>query len=122
MKIAISTDNTNVSAHFGRCSHYTIFQVEDKQIKGETIVDTPPHQPGFLPGFLNSQGVDVVISGGMGPRAQELFKGLNIEPIVGVSGKIDDVIAAYIDGTLVPGESSCNHGQGGHDGQCDHGH
>jgi predicted Fe-Mo cluster-binding NifX family protein len=119
-KIAISTEGNNVSAHFGRCTQYSIFDVADNTIKAKTVVDTPEHQPGLLPAFLNEKGVTCVISGGMGPKAQSLFKEMNIEPIIGVSGNIDQVIAAYLNGTLEQGESQCNHGHGGHNGQCNH--
>ncbi len=120
MKIAISTDGDKVSSHFGRCDKYTIFETVDKKISAKTEVDTPPHQPGLLPVFLNKYGVNTVISGGMGPRARNLFLGMNIQPIVGVRGKIGDVIAAFLDGTLEQGESLCTHGEGGHSGQCGH--
>ena len=119
MKVAISTDNNQVSAHFGRCRHYTIFEVDGKEVTGKTVIDTPGHQPGMLPPFLNEKGVNVVIAGGMGPRAQNLFKQMNIEPIIGVTGKLDDVIRAFLDGSLETGESTCDQGQGHHHG-CHH--
>jgi predicted Fe-Mo cluster-binding NifX family protein len=114
MKIAISTDNDQVSAHFGRCQHYTIFDVEvnEKTITGKTVVNTPGHQPGMLPRFLNEKGVNYVIAGGMGPRAQNLFREMNIEPIIGASGKVDDVIQHFLNGTLEIGDSLCDHETG----------
>ncbi len=116
MKIAIATDGNQVSAHFGRCQVYTIFDVnmEGKEISGKTLIDTPGHQPGMLPPFLNDKGVECVIAGGMGPRAQNLFKGFNIDPIIGVSGNVDDVIRELLNGTLEGGESLCDHGSGHH--------
>lgn len=114
MKIAISTDNNQVSAHFGRCRQYSIFDVEDNKVTGKTVIGTPGHQPGMLPPYLNEKGVNVVISGGMGPRAQNLFRELNIEPIIGVTGNVDDVILDYLQGKLETGESTCNQGQEHH--------
>ncbi len=119
MKIAIATDNSQVSGHFGRCGHYTIFEVEEKEVKGKTIIDTPAHQPGMLPGFLNEKGVNYVICGGMGPRAQNLFKQMNIEPIIGVTGTVDEVIQDFLKGTLKGGESLCDHGTDQHQ-DCHH--
>ena len=113
-KIAIATENSQVSAHFGRCQSYTIFEVEGKEITGKNVVDTPGHQPGMLPPFLNEKGVDYVIAGGMGPRAQNLFKGMNIEPIIGASGKVDDVIRDFVNGTLEIGDSVCDQGENHH--------
>lgn len=114
MKIAIATDADQVSGHFGRCGHYTIFEVDGKEIKGKTLIDTPEHQPGMLPPFLKEKGVDCVIAGGMGPRAQNLFMGMDIEPIVGVSGSVEDVIRDFLAGTLQRGESLCDHGTDRH--------
>ena len=118
-KIAIATENSQVSAHFGRCQSYTIFEVEGKEITGKNVVDTPGHQPGMLPRFLNEKGVNFVIAGGMGPRAQNLFREMTIEPIIGASGKVDDVIQDFLNGTLEIGDSLCDHGAGGnHDHDC----
>ncbi|MCP4150999.1 MAG: dinitrogenase iron-molybdenum cofactor [bacterium] len=119
MKIAIATDSNMVSAHFGRCSEYSIYEVEDKVVISDSRVETPPHQPGLLPKFLNEKGVSHVICGGMGPKAQNLFKELNIEPIIGVSGEIDTVLKIFLAGNLKTGASLCTHGQDGHH-TCNH--
>lgn len=120
MKVAIATDNGYVSAHFGRCSQYTIFNIQDNQITEKILVDTPEHQPGFLPGWLNEKGVNCVIAGGMGPRAQELFLQFNIQPFIGISGNVDTVINDFIAGKLENGESLCTHGTDHHHECGDH--
>ena len=114
MKLAISTDNNMVSAHFGRCQYYTIVEIEENKIISQLQVDTPPHQPGVLPKFLNEKGVNCVITGGMGPRAQNLFKEMNIEPVIGVTGNVDDVIQDFLNGRLKLGESQCTHDKDHH--------
>lgn len=116
MKIAIATDGNDVSAHFGRCRAYTIFDVDTalKEVKTKIIVDTPGHQPGMLPPFLKGKGAQCVIAGGMGPRAQNLFKELNIEPVTGVTGNVDTVIQEFLNGTLAGGESLCDQGTDHH--------
>ena len=119
MKIAIATENNRVSAHFGRCSRYTIFDVDDKNITAKNIVDSPEHQPGMLPRFLSEKGVELVIAGGMGPKAQDLFSALNIQQIIGVAGPVDDVIRDFINGSLQGGESLCSHGEDHHH-DCNH--
>ena len=114
MKLAVSTDSDRVSAHFGRCQFYTIVELEDKKVLSKSVIETPPHQPGFLPKFLNEQGVNCVITGGMGPVAIDLFQEMSIEPIIGVSGKVDEVIQDYLLGKLQSGESQCTYGAGDH--------
>ena len=68
---------------------------------------------------MNQKGVNCIITGGMGPRAQNLFLEMNIEPIVGVSGNVDNVIKDFIAGKIIPGESQCTHGKEHHNG-CEH--
>ncbi len=122
MRIAISTDSEYVSAHFGRCSSYTIVDIDNEKEISRKVIENPEHSPGFLPGFLSNQGVDCVITGGMGMRAQSLFAQKNIQTIVGVAGKIDDVIEKFLKGTLKAGESLCDRGdrQDHSHGDCRH--
>lgn len=108
MKIAISTEGSEVAGHFGRCPEYTIVEVEDDKIISKEKIQNPEHQPGFLPGYLANMGVNYIITGGMGHRAKALFAQYNIEPIIGASGPVDKAIEDFLKGQLVLGESSCD--------------
>ncbi len=121
MKIAVSTEAGNVAAHFGRCPAYTVYEIKDGNITHKEEIANPGHQPGFLPKYLSQKGVDIVIAGGMGPRAQNLFSQNNIQTIIGIQGPVDDVIRAYLNDALEPGEDLCNHRHGESQG-CDKGH
>lgn len=112
MKFAISTDGKHVSAHFGRCPSFTIGEIEKGELKIKELIDNPGHHPGFLPQFLSDKGVECIIAGGMGQRAMGLFAEKNIEPILGISGSIDDVIEELKAGKLKGGESTCSPGVG----------
>jgi predicted Fe-Mo cluster-binding NifX family protein len=112
MKIAISTDQGQVSAHFGRCQSYTILEIKEGQIQNREEIPNPGHQPGFLPQYLSEMGVDCIIAGGMGPRAQTLFSQKNMDTIIGVQGSIDEVIKRIINQELESGEDLCDHGHG----------
>ena len=124
MRVAISTDGDYVSAHFGRCPSFTIVNIENGKVAKKEMVENPGHQPGFIPQFLHQKGVECIIAGGMGMRATGLFNELGIQAIVGVSGKIDDVVEKLQKGTLEGGESLCRPGSGKGYGldkaQCDH--
>jgi len=124
MKIVISTDGDYVSAHFGRCPTFTVYEVIEGKIIYKEIIDNPGHHPGFLPQFFNERGIECIIAGGMGMNAQNLFNQFNIQQIVGVSGKVDDVIKKFMNGTLFSGESLCKPGAGKGYGidktECDH--
>ncbi len=119
MKVAVSTDASQVSAHFGRCAEYTLADIDDGKVIKKEVIPNPGHQPGFLPKYLAEKGVKVIICGGMGQRAQALFADQDIQTCVGVTGPVDAVLEQYAAGTLVPGESTCDHSFRGQ-GHCDH--
>jgi predicted Fe-Mo cluster-binding NifX family protein len=123
MKIAISTDQGFVSPHFGRCPTFTFAQIENDQVLKTEEIDNPGHHPGFLPQFLSERGVECIICGGMGHRAQSLFRERGIQTIVGVAGRVEDVIDQFAHGDLEGGKSMCDRVPGsGHDrGECHHG-
>jgi len=118
MRIAVSSENdlgldATISEHFGRCPYYVIVDVEDDTIKQEVKTIKNPFydahgNTGQVPSFINSQGADVMIAGGMGPRAIEFFNQFGIEPVTGASGVVKDVIKAYLAGQL-KGSQGCNH-------------
>ena len=107
MKVAISTDDGAVSAHFGRCPKFTIVEIEDGKAVKKEVIDNPGHSTGFLPKFFNEQKVDCVVAGGAGFRAQQLFDDFGIKLLVGVQGKIDEIVEKLAKGELKAGESMC---------------
>lgn len=126
MRIAISTEGNEVFPHFGRSPVFTIVDVVDGSVVGKGVIPNPGHQPGFIPRFLSEKGVQLVVTGGMGARAQDIFQELGMETVLGVSGNVDDVIERVMAGTLTGGASLCDHGSGKGSGVektvCDHPH
>ena len=124
MKVAISTDSGDVSAHFGRCPEFTIIEIDDGKITTSETISNPGHHPGFLPQFFAEKGIGAVIAGGAGTRAQMLFAEKNIQLIVGITGKIDETLDLLCKGQLEGGESLCEPGVGKGYGvekdECDH--
>ncbi|KPJ83085.1 MAG: dinitrogenase iron-molybdenum cofactor [Spirochaetes bacterium DG_61] len=112
MRIAISTDGSDVSAHFGRCPHFTIIDMENGKVLTREILENPGHAPGYIPEFLREKGVECVVAGGMGRRAEQLFDQAGIKIIVGVQGGIDEVIDKLLRGELKGGRSLCEPGKG----------
>jgi predicted Fe-Mo cluster-binding NifX family protein len=126
MKIAISTDGEMVSAHFGRCPAFTIVDIEEEKVLQKAAIENPGHQPGYIPQFLHERGVGCIVAGGMGMRAKDLFQQMGIDTVVGITGRVDDVIEEILTGTLKGGESLCKPGAGKGYGvekdECDHSH
>ena len=113
MKIAVSTDNGDVSEHFGRCPQFTIADVSDGKVTKKEVIENPGHDTmGGLPKSLHELGVNVVIAGGAGFRAQEFFKEFDIDMIVGISGSVDEVIENFACGKLEGGAGMCSPGGG----------
>lgn len=112
MRIAIPVANGKLSMHFGHCEQFALMDVdeEEKKIVGTTYLTPPPHEPGVLPKWLHEQGANMIIAGGMGNRAQQLFAQNNITVLVGAVGETPEEIAtAYLDGTLQTGDNICDH-------------
>lgn len=112
MKIAIPVANGRLSAHFGHCEEFALIDVnsDKKTILGKEMVPEPEHQPGLLPRWLAGRGANVIIAGGMGMRAQDLFAEQNIEVVIGAPAEEPETIAEkYLAGTLKTGENICDH-------------
>ncbi|MFP4115826.1 MAG: NifB/NifX family molybdenum-iron cluster-binding protein [Candidatus Aenigmatarchaeota archaeon] len=112
MKVAISTDSGNVSAHFGRCPEFTIAEIDSGKVKEKKTIENPGHRRGYLPKFMNEQNVDCMIAGGMGNRAAAMFEDFNIRTITGVKGRVDEVIRKLAQGNLEGAENLCDPGEG----------
>ena len=112
MRAAISTEGEFVSAHFGRCPSFTLVDIEDGNITNRVEAANPGHEPGAIPKFLHEKGVNCIIAGGMGARAELFFQEYGIKTIVGISGKIEDVLEQLKKDSLRGGESLCRPGAG----------
>ncbi|MCK9557190.1 MAG: NifB/NifX family molybdenum-iron cluster-binding protein [Candidatus Cloacimonetes bacterium] len=110
MKVAIPVTQGKLSSHFGHCEVFAVFQIEDNRIVKEEMVDPPVHEPGSHPRFLHEIGVSVVISGGMGMKAQELMNQNGIEVIIGVCPlPLREIVEMYLQHKLESGENRCDH-------------
>ena len=96
MRVAVSADDSNgldsvVSPHFGRCPYYILVDIAGQEV-GEVRAKANPyygqHSPGQVPGFIHQQGVDVMLTGGMGRRAIGFFQQYGIQPVTGASGTV----------------------------------
>ncbi len=112
MRIAVPLAQGKLSLHFGHCDQFAIFDIDEntKKVISREEAAPPSHAPGVLPKWLNENNVSVIIAGGMGQRAQQLFEQDNIKVVVGVSGQSpEELVAAYLQGTLEAGDNICDH-------------
>lgn len=113
MLVAVAQEGTMVCPHFGHCEQFMLYDTENKSSKA---VANPGHEPGFLPGFLKQQGVNVVIAGGMGGRAQDLFAAQGIQVLVGITGTVEEALRKFEKGELVSSGAVCS--EHAHEGNC----
>lgn len=120
MKIAVASERDRVTQHFGHCANFNIYEAADGKIANAESVPNPGHRPGFLPEFLRDRGVNVIISGGMGGGAVELFDEFGIAVVTGAAGDSREAAEKYLRGELrssgeVCGAHSFEDECGGHD-------
>jgi predicted Fe-Mo cluster-binding NifX family protein len=110
MKIAIPLADGKLTAHFGHCQEFALIDVKGNEItKKETLVP-PPHEPGVLPAWLHDLGASVIIAGGMGGRAIDLFKQNSINVIIGAPAlEPEELVKSYLNNTLATGANVCDH-------------
>lgn len=112
MKIAVPVAEGRLCQHFGHCKQFALFEVDQakKKILGKEMLTPPPHEPGVLPRWLAGLGADMIITGGMGARAQSLFSEGGVKVLVGApSDEPEKVVKAYLEGTLKAGANVCDH-------------
>jgi len=112
MRIAIPVTDGKLSSHFGHCQQFAIIDVDNKSrnIQSQEMVEPPPHEPGALPKWLAGLHVELVIAGGMGQRAQQLFAQNNIDVVVGAPDNTPQELATqYLTGQLQSGQNICDH-------------
>lgn len=115
---AVPTIDGKACQHFGHCQSFAVLDVEDGAITRERFLAPPTHQPGSHPRFLAEMGVHVIIAGGMGAMAQNLFQQNNIEVHMGVAEETPGaLVQQYLQDQLKTGENLCSHG-----GDPDHEH
>ena len=110
MKFAIPLAEGKLTGHFGHCQEFALVDVEDNKIKNTEKMVPPPHEPGVLPRWLHEQGTNVIIAGGMGARALELFAQNGIKVLTGAPSLTpEELVLQYLDSTLKTGFNMCDH-------------
>lgn len=112
MRIAIPVTNGKLSSHFGHCEQFAIIDADrdSKSIKHHEMVNAPQHEPGLLPKWLAGMNVELVIAGGMGQKAQQLFAGNNIEVAIGApESEPLELVLQYLSDRLQCGQNICDH-------------
>ena len=111
MKIALPSKDNNIDDHFGHCSYYTIFTVENGVITLKETMESPAGcgcKSNIAP-ILAEAGVKVMLGGNMGEGALNVLNSNGIEVIRGCSGIVEDVTQAWLKGELQDNLQTCSH-------------
>lgn len=111
MKIGMPKDGEILNQHFGQSKSFLIATVENKQIieKKEISSESLQHNHAGLSGLFLTEGVSVVITGGIGQPALNALTEKGLEVIRGASGSCEDVLEKYLSGQLSDKNVTCNH-------------
>ncbi len=113
IKIAIPLDNNGrPSAHFGHAPKFAFITAdrEKKVIVEKSELTPPPHEPNVIPQWLVENRADVVLTGGIGPKAEAILTNNRVVVVKGVSGdNVEAIVKGYLDGTLETRENMCEH-------------
>ena len=110
MKIAIPLAEGKLAMHFGHSKEFAIIEINGSAIKNKEIHEPPPHEPGVLPKWLNDHGVNIVLAGGMGGRALQLFAQQGIKVLTGAPAlPPEELVTQYMENSLQTGTNVCDH-------------
>ena len=109
MKIAVSATkgdlDANVDLRFARCPYYIIFEIDGDVIKKHEIIKNMASQEIRGAGIIAAQtiankGVEVIITGNIGPNAFNVLSSAGIKIISNVNGNVKDMVEKYLKGKL----------------------
>lgn len=95
-----------VDARFGRCAYFAIVEVEGKEIKDSEMIENLGVRAMGGAGIqaaqiIASKGVEVLISGNIGPNAFGVLSQAGIKIVTGVGGiTVKDAVQRYLKGEL----------------------
>jgi predicted Fe-Mo cluster-binding NifX family protein len=129
MKIAIPAQLNQLSPHFGQAESFEVFCIDpqSRTMTARWTLFIDAHAGcGTLPALLTSQGIDVVLCGGLGLGAKANLEHVGIRVVAGAPvDDVENLLRCYLDGSLVTVGGVCNHhhaGQRHHGGgHCHHG-
>lgn len=123
MKIAIPTKDNKVDNHFGHCDSYTIYTIGDNKEILESESLPSPQGCGCksnIAAVLEAMGVTVMLAGNMGDGAFNVLTKHGMTVYRGCSGDTEQLVRAFLSGSVFDSGELCHAHEGGH--VCNHDH
>ncbi len=101
MKIAISSqgkeENSLMDSRFGRCEYFCIYDIENDGFKviENTAINSNAGAGIEAANLVLKESIDAVVTGNIGPHANEVFKKSNIKIFTSDVKRISDIINEY---------------------------
>lgn len=114
--------DSELGAHFGHCDLYTVVELAEGEVKDVRVLPNVPHQQGGCMApvqHLASNGVQVLIAGGMGMRPLMGFNQVGIQVYFGGDSRtVGQAVSALAEGRLpqFTQEFTCGGGGGAQQG------
>jgi predicted Fe-Mo cluster-binding NifX family protein len=110
MKVCIPTMGEGgmqeaICQHFGRAPTFTVVDLDTKTVQVLTNISEHRGGSGLPTDQLKGQGFQVMIVGGLGPKAIQNFAEQRVEVFVGATGTVNDAIADWREGLLTKASS-----------------
>ncbi len=112
MKICITAEgdslDSQVDSRFGRCRYFLIYDTEKNA--AEWLLNS---NAGFSGGagtqsaqLMASKGVEVVLTGNIGPNAFKILEAAGIRVVTGLFGKVSEIIEEFRTGVMKPAQEA----------------
>lgn len=96
MRIAVASQGLDVSPHFGSCTNFNYYKVENNQLVDSRNLPSSSHLCGSQANFLRQIEVKVLLCGAISPHDKEQMERAGITVISGVSGRATEAAMAYL--------------------------
>jgi predicted Fe-Mo cluster-binding NifX family protein len=118
MKIAVPLKQDHqIDDHFGHCEFYGVYTISENNeiLKKEVIPSTQGCGcKSNIAGELATQGVKIMLAGGIGNGAVNVLNHHGIDVIRGCTGNAKEVVNMYLKGSLTDSGENCHHHDGHH--------
>lgn len=110
VRIAVPYEGEDIFPHFGKATHFAVYDIENGKVIVRTIVNTNDLSRGNLPEVMEQGKVNAILCGGIGEKMIKICAERKIMVYCGVKGNVEEAINALLEGRLEYDEElRCTH-------------
>lgn len=94
-------DGVNLEKHFGHSDKFVVYTIENGAVLLKDIIEKVEKVHGAAAKLLKEKNINILITGHMASTVYESVKNNGIEIILGIEGNIENVLKAYLEGTII---------------------